>query len=241
VVLQPEPGIQLPVVVLESEGSANDAPVVLYLHDRGKAALVDQPLVATLLRQQRVKVVAVDLRGLGETAPSEAEKFWGFLSGRTIVAQRVEDVRSTLQWMAGRLGTARRTVIWANGTTALYALCAVALDGGADGMILQRPLLSFASVVQVRVPAFQHSVLVPGVLERLDLPQIYQACCPRPTLVVQPLTGAAKPATDEEIDATLRQVTECYAALGTPHFHVVKSTGPTELDHAIRNAMFGRL
>ena len=56
---------------------------------------------------------------------------------------------------------------------------AAAVDDGVTALVLEQPLLSFRSVVAVQVPMYGNRVLVPGILEHLDLPQIYQASCPQ--------------------------------------------------------------
>jgi len=211
IVFDAEPGIQLPAVQIDTPAMAADAPVILYLHDRGKAALAQESVLQRLVHADGHRVLSVDLRGMGETAPGQEAKFWDFLSGKTIFAQRVADVRCVLRWLSRPTRPGRRVSIWARGVTALYAAAAAALEDSVSVLVLEQPLLSFTSVVTVPAPAYQHGVLVPGVLERLDLPQIYQACCPRRVTLIGPLRGDKVMASESEVSNAYRVVSQTYA------------------------------
>ncbi len=279
-VLEPEPGIRLPAVWVEAaatqqpprgeglqagEGPARRAtsqrgtsshrgPVVLYLSDQGKASLVNEPLLERLVLERGGRVLAVDLRGWGETAPGLHEKFWDILAGRPLLAQRVADVLSVLRWLSERTDSgpdtaeqaaggskaqtgrqcserataAGRTVwetstgsaaaragvrIWAKGVAALCAALAAPFDGTVEALVLQRPLLSFDSVVTVTVPKYDNQILLPGVLQRFDLPQVYQACCPSTVVLVGPLRADGRPASRDELDAVFASVVATYRSV----------------------------
>lgn len=212
-VLTPEEGIVLPGVWIESGSAAERGPVILYLHDGGKTNLAKESIVDRLVSTEGYRILAVDLRGMGETAPGEEAKFWDFLAGRHILAQRVSDVLSILRWLSRPQADAEGVHIWAQGTCALTAALAATMDGTVTGLVLDEPLLSFQSVVTVRVPAYRHKIMMPGVLEHFDLPQVYQAFNPRRVTLINPLRGDKRPASEAEASETYQPVAETNDAL----------------------------
>jgi len=137
-------------------------------------------------------------------------------AGKAIFAQRVGDVRSILRWLSEPQVRAGEIVIWAQGVTALCASFAATMDDSVSGLVLEEPLLSFESVVTVEVPTYRNDILVPGVLEGFDLPQVYQAGCPKKVTLINPLRGDRTPASEDEVAEAYQAVSETYEALGEP-------------------------
>jgi hypothetical protein len=102
VVIRPEKQIVLPAVLIESEAQTSAGPVVVYFNDEGKSKLASDKIVLRALVDGGLRVLAADLRGTGETAPSEQGKFWDFLAGRPVFAQRVGDVQAVIRWLSQR-------------------------------------------------------------------------------------------------------------------------------------------
>jgi dienelactone hydrolase len=217
VVLRPEKGIVLPGIWIESASAPARGPVILYLHDDGKTNLAREAILDRLVLTAGFRILAVDLRGMGETAPGEQAKFWDFLAGRPIFSQRVADVRSILRWLAQPQAGADRVHIWAQGTSALCAVFASALENNVTGLVLEDPLLSFESIVTVKVPAYRQEIMVPGVLESFDFPQVYQALAPKKATLINPLRGDRVPASAEEAARFYQPVTEAYESLRRRH------------------------
>jgi len=215
-ILKPEKGIVLPGLLFEAARRSAQRPVILYLHDKGKGNLVAEKAVVRSLLAQGFRICAVDLRGQGETGPAQEGKFWDFLAGKPIFGQRVADVLSILRWLSQPQVRAKGVYVWAQGVSALYACHAAALDQTVLGLVLEEPLLSFESVVTVKVPAYRHEVILPGVLERYDLPQVCQALCPRKITLINPLRGDRSPAAKDEVERAYWSAAETYKALRTP-------------------------
>ncbi|MFP6673511.1 MAG: hypothetical protein VB878_00395, partial [Pirellulaceae bacterium] len=98
IVLQPEPDIWLPALLFKPTRPSGKR--VLYLHGKGKSvdAQPDGPIEK--LVQQGSLVLAVDLRGTGETGGTN-ENTWGgnwetifvsYLLGKSLVGMRTEDI-----------------------------------------------------------------------------------------------------------------------------------------------------
>ena len=216
IVIAPEDGIVLPGLWIESGSTPGKSPVILYLHDRGKANLAGEPLVERLVLSEGFRILAVDLRGTGETAPGLENRFWDFLAGRPIFAQRVEDIRSILRWLSEPAVSGDGVHIWAQGVTASCAPIAATMDDSVSRLVLEEPLLSFENVVAVKVPTYRNDILVPGILESLDLPHVYQAGFPRRVTLINPLRGDQNPASGVEVAETYQPVSKTYEALANP-------------------------
>ena len=100
VTIEPENGIVLPAVWIESPEGRAGGPVIIYLNDKGKSALVAEKVVVQALLERGFRIFAVDLRGTGETSPSMEGKFWDFLAGRPVFGQRVGDIRTIGQFLS---------------------------------------------------------------------------------------------------------------------------------------------
>ena len=73
--------------------------MILYVHDRGKANLAGEPLVERLVLSEGFRILAVDLRGMGETARGW-RKVLGFSGGKTDLRAACSDIRSILRWLS---------------------------------------------------------------------------------------------------------------------------------------------
>ncbi len=213
-VLYPEKGIVLPGLLLELRSASGRGPVILYLHDKGKGSLLAEKTLVHSLLSEGFRICAVDLRGQGETQPSQEGKFWDFLAGSPVFGQRVTDVLSVLNWLLDSQIGASGVYVWAQGVSALYACHAASLDANIQGLVLEEPLLSFESVIKMKAPAYRHEILLPAVLEKYDLLQVYQALCPRRVTLVNPLRGDKSPAIHDEVAQVYEQVVETYQARG---------------------------
>ncbi len=222
VILKPEEGIVLPGLWIDSTNGFHQnesqeqakGPVLLYLNDKGKDALVSEENMVRNLLKKGFRIFAVDLRGMGETAPGMEEKFWDFLAGKPILGQRVADVRAVVRWLSQPAINAEGIYVWAEGLCALHAVLAASLEDAISGIVLEQPLLAFESIVTVRVPAFRHEIIAPGVLTKFDLPQVYQALCPARVTLLNPLAGDKSPVSQAHANKVYQGVVDTYRALG---------------------------
>lgn len=120
VALRPEEGIILPLLLLRpGRADSNPLPVVLALSEEGKDRLLRQRSgeIAELLAAG-VAVCLPDVRGTGETAPSQYNRD-SYLTdraldlGETLLGTRVRDVRAVLAYLRGRADLdGRRIALW---------------------------------------------------------------------------------------------------------------------------------
>jgi hypothetical protein len=123
IVLETEPGILVPLVILESGKQGTPKPIVLGLAQSGKAAFLRERagLIAELMRGGAA-VCLPDLRGTGETRAGEARgresqsteiSSTELMLGETLVGARLRDARAVLDYLRKQpnLDT-RRIVVW---------------------------------------------------------------------------------------------------------------------------------
>jgi dienelactone hydrolase len=189
---QPERGIPVPALDFVPVDGTSVKAVVLYLHGAGKAADAARGGVIEKLVQSGKRVLALDLRGLGETAPGPAgkgknllgadvkEAFLGLHLNRPLLGQRVEDVLSVVEWLANDPAIKHLPIdaigIGAAGPVALHA---AALDVRIVELTLEQSIVSWSAVVRTPLSVGQLSNVVPDALATYDLPDLARRLTPR--------------------------------------------------------------
>lgn len=123
VVLEVEPGIVVPLLVLRPAKANGRAPVVVGVAQAGKAAFVkDRAADVQQLVEHGALVVLPDLRGTGESRSGTSRGLDSGatnasvnlqLFGETLVGQRLRDLRSVLAYVRTRPDAdARRIALW---------------------------------------------------------------------------------------------------------------------------------
>jgi pimeloyl-ACP methyl ester carboxylesterase len=207
--LQPEPGLPLPALLMQKDSSKQAQPACVILHMKGKAETRIHPLMAELLKRNWA-VAAPDLRGTGETAVegdvvAEAEDhntaeraLW---IGRPMLGQWVFDVQCVLDWLALQPGLdKRRFAVVGIGAAGVIAIGAAALleDRIASAAALGTPATyvtdqPYASIMRM-------GLLAPGILRLADIPQLAAMIAPRTLVVAGAVTPQDKKLYLEEIE-----------------------------------------
>ena len=212
-ILNPESGIIIPGILLEPKIKNSNQDVVLYISEKGKSELLENPGILADILKEGYRVCAIDLRGIGETVPDMAGKHWDFLSGKPIFGQRVRDILTTVKWLKESEIKAQKIKLWSKGMGALYCSFAGVLCDDISGLVLESPLISFESIVQVKIPGYRNEVVLPGILEKFDMPQVYQALSPRSVTVLNPLMGDKTRAGKSDIEIIDKSVATTYRGL----------------------------
>ncbi len=201
--LATEPGVVAPALVFSPEKLSTEPPV-LYVHGEGKAAHAAPGGPIEDLVKAGLKVVAVDVRGLGETAPGAAparkapdpygpewkEAFLATHVNRPLLGRRVHDLLA----IVGRFGESGVHVV-AMGSAGPAALHAAALDPRIRRVTIDGSVISWSAVVRTPAAHQQLANAVPGALEAYDLPDLAAAIAPRPLTIrgTVDAAGAAVP------------------------------------------------
>ncbi len=194
-----EPGITIPALLFVPEGGSVRKPAMIYVHGRGKSA---EAMVGGEI-EQFVKagmiVLALDLRGWGETRSLNDENgsdfpvyFGDFVSamtalhiGRPLVGMRMTDVLRSVDLLAARADV-ERTKIYGFGKDAgaLPLLHAAVMDDRIRKIALEGMLASYQTIIQQRIHRQVFEQVIPGVLRSYDLPDVVAAVAPRPVWIV---------------------------------------------------------
>jgi cephalosporin-C deacetylase-like acetyl esterase len=205
-VLKPEEGILLPALRFASDKPPSGR-TVLYLHQDGAAADA-QPggPIERLVRSGDV-VLAVDLRGTGQTGPAEPrgsgieggpdwkDVYMAYLLGRSYVGMRAEDVLVAARWAAASApaGTSGAVHLVAVGHVSVPALHAAALEPAWFASArLTRMLASWSSVIRGRLLQDQLVNAVHGALTTYDLADLAASLGNKLT-IVEPVDAMGRP------------------------------------------------
>jgi cephalosporin-C deacetylase-like acetyl esterase len=152
-VFETEPGVQVPGLFFRPANERKQTPLVLYVHGEGKAADAGRGGPVEKLVKAGHRVLALDLRGMGETAPGKParnrpnyfgtdskEAFLALHLNQPLLGQRVFDVLAVLNAVAeeARAGVHLLGV----GAAGPVALHAAALEPRVKQLTLERSLFS---------------------------------------------------------------------------------------------------
>jgi dienelactone hydrolase len=200
IVFMPEDGICLPALLFGPRQNSSGA--VLYVHEGGKEADAGPDGPIEKLVQAGRTVLAVDLRGTGETqskagwggelfGPDTKDVLTAYLLGRSYVGMRVEDVLICARFLQGK--SKGPVDVVAAGHVCVPALHAAALEPDLFGSVkLTRGLASWSSVIASGRSRNQLVNVVHGALMVYDLPDLARTLGDRLT-IEQPLDALGAP------------------------------------------------
>lgn len=174
-----EPGIPVPALWF-TRGADDHRPLVIYLHGRGKSADAAPGGRIEKLMKDGNRVLAIDVRGTGETAPGVApagkpgyfgvdfkEAFLAMHLNRPLLGQKVSDVLAVLA--ALKEDKVRLIGVGSAGPVALHA---AALDPRIADVTVEDSIASWADVARTAITHDQLTNVVPGALRVYDLPDL---------------------------------------------------------------------
>lgn len=184
-ILQNEPGLRLPVLDFVP-AKAGGRPH-LYLHGDGKHVDAGPGGPIEQLVRAGQRVLAVDLRGIGETerrdkrsayaslaGPDWPDTTLAYLLGQSYVGMRAEDILACARFLAEGDAAVKNSVdLTAIGEAGVPALHAVALDPDLFASAkLIRSLVSWENVLHTPLSTNQFVNIVHGALRAYDLPDL---------------------------------------------------------------------
>jgi dienelactone hydrolase len=205
-VIKPEEGIYLPALLFVPSEKKNKT-AALYLHEKGAAtdAAPDAP-VEKLVKDGRT-VLAVDVRGLGETHGvgqpyfepyfgSDGQDFYiAYVLARSYVGMRAEDILVCTRLLQQKENGP--VALIAIGSVGIPALHAAALEPDLfDSVKLTRSLISWSNVVKMGKSQDQLVNTVHGALTVYDLPNLAETLGDKLS-IEEPLNALGKPVMTE--------------------------------------------
>lgn len=177
-ILRPEPDIWLPALLFVPDRPGGER--TLYLNVAGKDA---DAAIEKLAAEGRI-VLAVDLRGLGETQPAGKEGrlgrewkdvFQAYMLGTSYLAKRTEDILVCARFLASYEAARKpqKVHVVSIGLTGPPALHAVALERQLfASLTLRDGVGSWSEVVRTPLASNQLINIIPGALRCYDLPDL---------------------------------------------------------------------
>ncbi len=184
-------GAQAVVTKLEDERRAarparGSGPAVLYVPHLSSDAELREDQFLRELQKEEPAFFACDYRGIGESLPDTCrpDSLFGHygsdyqyavsarMLGESYVSWRVHDVLATLDWMAS-LGYDQVHLV-ARGWGAIPGSLAALLDERVRRVTLINAPRSYAEIAETPLEKWPLSAMLPGVLERFDLPDVHR-------------------------------------------------------------------
>jgi cephalosporin-C deacetylase-like acetyl esterase len=200
-----EPGIYLPAWIFVPERRASDRSAILYISERGVDYDGLEFGVIEALTDRGSLVIAVDVRGIGETRPphpddgglgtyrhvDDAETVMQYIAwemNESLLGMRVQDVVRSVDYALSRTDVDRAGVrAIGRGTGALWVLFAAALDNRITAAVCDGGLLSYRTLTESDRYLHGASIFIPDVLLHCDLPQVAALVADRRLTVLGPV------------------------------------------------------
>lgn len=178
--LEVERGLKVPAKLYVPAGGQKKAGIVL-VNSNGKDSRLAKGSALSLARGGSV-VLAVDPRGMGEAGPAPkkggyrplyqlAARTW--LLNESLAGMQVNDLLASLRYLRSR-PEAQGADLWIEGTRTAgpLAIFAAALDGNVSRVVTDDSIRSYEQLVNAEVYHDMENLIVPGILEHLDLPEV---------------------------------------------------------------------
>jgi len=185
--LKVEDGVYLPVVVAKPAGKKTTT-VNLVLHDQGKSVAFQADGKAEKALGNGETVVAVDLRGVGETfglgsrwysgrfGPDSKDIATAYLLGLNYVGMRTNDILTCTDWIREEFGKDVTIRLSAHGHLCTPALHAAFVEPDRfEHMRLTGGLISWSNLMETPIHQDQFVNVIHGALRYYDLPDLVRA------------------------------------------------------------------
>jgi dienelactone hydrolase len=218
-----EPGITVPAMWFKPNGAGEKRRLILYVNGDGSAAQSGPGGAIDKLVQNGDEVLALDLRGLGETAPGKSAKkagplgndaneaFLGLHLNRPLLGQRVVDLLAVVRQVETQQSGAKRQLhVIGVGSAAPVVLHAAALEPALQSVALEGCVISWTNVAQTPLTVNQLTNVVPGALKTYDLPDLAAALAPRPLTLSKVANARGELASQSDVDAAYASARAAY-------------------------------
>ena len=196
-----EVGITVPALLFVPDKEGGTWPGMVYVHEGGKEVEAGPLGTIQMLVGEGNVVLAIDVRGVGETAAADnitgsyplmgidGYHFYQYgMLGHTLVGRRVHDVLRAVGLLVERPEVAGQPLsVVGQGMGGLLALFAAALDERIATAVCCQSLLTYRSVATHEYHDIPPAWFVPGILPLCDLPQVAACVAPRRLVLASPL------------------------------------------------------
>ena len=203
-----EKGIIVPSLLIQPENIKPDNPVYIYASEKGKPDRYINSLIPFLLAKKGYIVLAIDVRGIGETSPTPPlalTQFTGYTPllwqhdvlaiqsvgfGRTTLGMRTLDMIRGIDFLESRnILKGRKIIAVGEGLGGLWALLAAVYDTRIDGVVTMGTLPSYKLLITAQYYNVWGYFWVPGALRDFDIPDLVRLVSPKPQIWIDPVNA----------------------------------------------------
>ena len=203
-----ENGILIPALLIKPEKVKRGSPVYIFASDKGKPTRFENSVLPFLLARNGFVVLAIDVRGTGETSPTTTfslNKFNGYNPllwkhevlliqsasfGRTTLGMSTFDLIKGIDFLKSRQDLkGRKIVTVGEGLGGLWALLASAYDSRIDGVVTVGTLPSYMLLLENQYYNVWGYFWVPGALRDFDIPDLVRLVSAKPQIWIDPVNA----------------------------------------------------
>ena len=203
-----EEGMIIPALLMIPNEAEEDASVYICVAEKGKPRSFSSSSVPFSLVKKGFIVLAIDVRGTGETSPAPVVKpdiYTGYdvlqwkndvpamessSFGKTTLAMRAHDIISGINYIKSRKDLKkRRIIVSGEGLGGLWAMVAAIYDIRVNGVMTTGTLTSYLELVKNQYYNLQNYFWVPGALRDFDIPDLARLVSPKPQVWIHPVNG----------------------------------------------------
>ncbi len=207
-----EKGMVIPALLIKPQKIKPDSPVYLFASDKGKPQCFCDTALPFRLAQKGAAVLAVDVRGIGETnptAPLRLDQYTGYTPqkwkldvlairsaafGRTILGMRTLDVLRGVDLLHSRGDLkGRKIIVVGEGLGGVWALLAAIYDPRVEGVVTIGTLPSYRLLISHHYYNVWGYFWVPGALRDFDITDLAGLVAPKPQIWIDPVNELGKP------------------------------------------------
>lgn len=203
-----EKGITIPTLLIKPKNVKPGTPVYIYISDKGKPHRYDNSLLPFLLANNGFIVLAIDVRGIGETSPTPPfvlNKVTGYNSlqwqhdvlaiqsagfGCTTIGMRTFDVIRGIDFLKSRNDMkGRKIIVTGENLGGLWGLLASIYDSRVSGVVSVGTLPSYKLLITNQYYNVWGYFWVPGALRDFDIPDLARLVSPKPQVWIDPVNA----------------------------------------------------
>jgi len=206
---QSEEGMLIPALLIKPKKINPSAPVYIYASEQGKPRSYNETSTSFALAQKGNIVLAIDVRGIGETSPTASLPLpvkysactapqWihdclaiqspGF--GRTMLGMRTFDVMRGIDFIQSQPALKGKKIrLYGEGVGGLWATLAAVFDPRVEGVIAENTLTSYKSLVNNKYYVVSSAYFwgAPGVLRDFDIPDLVRLASAKTQVWLNPI------------------------------------------------------
>lgn len=235
-----ERGITIPALLFVPDKEPGRNPGILYLHEAGKDAEAGPSGVVQMLASEGNVVLAIDVRGVGETHSigaiprdyafmgTDGYHFYQYgMLGHSLVGRRVHDALRSIAVLAERpeVDPARLSVV-GQGGGALLALFAAALDERITTAVCCNGLVSYRALATHEFHSWRPPDFVSGILPVCDLPEVAACVAPRRLVLAGPVDHMRRRLPQADAEAAYAWTQRIYQLFEAEENLVVSAAAP---------------